>query len=176
MTTRALRGSLRWRSLRLCSRAPETTISPRSIKRITSVEPSSARTGVRSGLDGDRQAHPLVDGADDVVLARRLERAGEAVLAGGVCGVELLDALGALLELHVVDLACDAGPLPDDLGVLGDLERVRREEVVADLDRLRLGLGGGARVRDRHGRQGQGREGEGRGCGLASQLVPFVND
>src|SRR5438876_10217256 len=28
MTTRALRGSLRWRSLRLCSRAPEMTISP----------------------------------------------------------------------------------------------------------------------------------------------------
>src|SRR6185295_18387434 len=82
MTTRALRGSLRCRSLRLCSRAPETTISPRSIKRITSVEPSSARTGVRFSLlalDGDRHAHPLVDGADDAVLARRLERAGEAV-------------------------------------------------------------------------------------------------
>src|SRR5438477_160568 len=28
MTTSALRGSLRWRSLRLCSRAPEMTISP----------------------------------------------------------------------------------------------------------------------------------------------------
>src|SRR5215204_4643563 len=41
------RGSLRWRSLRLCSRAPETTISPLEFTRVTSLEPVSDRTGVR---------------------------------------------------------------------------------------------------------------------------------
>src|SRR5215211_9183573 len=82
ITTRALRGSLRCRSLRLCSRAPETTISPLSIKGITSVEPSSARTRVRVEADlplyANRHLHPLVERADDDVLARLLERAGEA--------------------------------------------------------------------------------------------------
>src|SRR4051795_3317382 len=93
MTTRALRGILRLRSLRLCSRAPETTISPRSIKRITSVEPSSARTSVRLALHGDRHLHALVEAAVELVLARLLERAGEAVVGGRVLRLELLDAL-----------------------------------------------------------------------------------
>src|SRR5919106_840413 len=62
ITISELRGSLRWRSLRLCSRAPETTISPVpeaalravappfssfSITRITSVELGQDRTRVR---------------------------------------------------------------------------------------------------------------------------------
>src|SRR5215212_8139204 len=47
MTTSESRGSLRCRSLRLCSRAPDTTISPLEFTRITSVEPNADRTYVR---------------------------------------------------------------------------------------------------------------------------------
>src|SRR5215210_5783737 len=47
ITISELRGSLRCRSLRLCSRAPDTTISPLGFTRITSVEPKTDRTRVR---------------------------------------------------------------------------------------------------------------------------------
>src|SRR5215212_3843240 len=47
MTTSESRGNLRCRSLRLCSRAPDTTISPLLFTRITSLEPYPDRTYVR---------------------------------------------------------------------------------------------------------------------------------
>src|ERR687895_66388 len=89
ITISELRGSLRWRSLRLCSRAPETTISPLWLTRINecragpgsnlcSHAPELAFPGVRrimmpllaaffalAGCGGDKQEQRITRGEPD---------------------------------------------------------------------------------------------------------------
>src|ERR687889_996542 len=105
MTTSALRGSLRWRSLRLCSRAPETTISPLWINEITSVEPAPARTRVRIPLVAD--------------FAQR-EARGSAAFLSARAGVDLVQQGLGIVQLEV--LAQVAGRFGARTAVKGHLE------------------------------------------------------
>src|SRR3954471_21118595 len=71
--------------------------------------------------------------ADHRVLAGLLQPPGEAVVRGRVIRVEVLHALRAALELHVVRVAVAGLPPPRDLRAVRDGELAGRQEVVAHL-------------------------------------------
>ena len=124
--------------------APRTRRSRRALSHGDRRDRRTGQLGRRTGrrlaptswhLDG--HAHLLVQRARELVRARHLELALERVVRRGRLGLELLHPLGAGDELDVVDVArrLEAGPAPRDRRAALDLQRLRREVVVAERSR-----------------------------------------